>query len=251
MISIGVTILVIAMMFFVLSTKDKKQNAVEKSRALSFEKISISVLKKNAQSDLSESERVYFSELELHRVDDSLQIVNFKELSKEWFGRDNWILAGHYAEEVARLEETGESWGIAANTYVLGMQRYEEVDMIEFSKKKAIENYEKAISTAPNEVEYKVNLAVCYAEKPDQDNPMKGVLMLLDLDKKNPNEPQVLNTLAYYGLQTGQVDKAEQRLKKVLELDENNQRAICLMARLLRAKGENDKAVVFQARCSN
>lgn len=245
------SIVLILMMFFFLPTKNEEQKAVEKSRALSFEKISIPVLLKEARASLSDEERVYLDELGGHESDDSLKVINLKELSKEWFGRGHWILAGHYAQEVAQVNEKAESWGIAGSTFALGMQRYEEEDEAIFCRDKAIDCFEKAISLAPDEMEYRVNLAVCYAEKPEADNPMQGIMMLLDLDRNHPDQPKVLNTLAYYGLKTGQMEKAQGRLEKVLALDDNNQRANCLMARLLKEKGEIDKSIAFEKKCNS
>lgn len=251
LIALTISIALVLGIFFLLPTKDKDQKAIEKSRALSFETISIPVVLQQARAALSEEDRIYMSELEAHEPDSATTIENLKTLSREWFSRGEWLLAGHYAEKVADKAKNAEAWGISGSTFALGMQRYKESDEVEFAKKKAIESYEKAISLDPQELEYQVNLAVCYAERPDSYQPMQGIMMLLDLDKKYPNSPKVLNTLAYYGIQTGQLDKAEARLIKVLEQDPDNSRANCLMVRLLEEKGESDKAVVFQEKCNN
>lgn len=250
-IALVLSLVLVLGIFFLLPTKDQSQKAIEKSRALGFEKISIPVLLQQARAGLSEEDRIYLSELEAHEQDSVATVENLKTLSREWFSRGEWLLAGHYAEKVAEKVKNADAWGISGSTFALGMQRYEETDKVDFAKKKAIESYEKAISLDPKELEYKVNLAVCYAEKPDSEHPMQGIMMLLDLDKKHPNSPKVLNTLAYYGLQTGQLDKAEARLKVVLEQDPDNSRANCLMARLLEEKGESNKAVAFKEKCNN
>jgi tetratricopeptide (TPR) repeat protein len=244
-----VSILAVLAVYFLLPTKDQDQEAIEKSRVLNFESISIPVVLKEARSKLSDEDKVLFSDLEAHMGDDSLQVEGFKTLSREWFDRGEFILAGHYAEKVAEVEESAEAWGIAGSTYALAMQRYEGQDEVDFTKKRALSSYDKAISLDPENVEYRVNKAVCYAEKPDSDDPMKGIMMLLDLDRNYPEQPSVLNTLAYYGLQTGQVEKAEGRLMKVLEIEPDNRRANCLMARLLRENGREAEAEPYSAKC--
>lgn len=246
-----ISIIAVLGIYFGLDTKDNSQKAIEKSRALNFEEISIPVELKRARKELNEEEKIFFNQLEAHATDDSTKVDNLKELSRAWYERQEWILAGHYAEKVAETQDDAQAWGISGSTFTLAMQRVDDKDKKSFAKKKAIEGFEKAISLDPENLEYQVNLAVCYAENPNPDNPMQGIMMLLDLSKKHPDHPQVLNTLAYYGLQTGQLDKAEARLQKVLSMDADNRRANCLMARLLREKGENDKAIAFVEKCNN
>ena len=129
------------------------------------------------------------------------------------------------------------------------MQRYDDANYADYAKKAAIRNYESAISVEPEEVEFRINLAVTYAERPDTDNPMKGVMMLLDLDKKHPEDGRVQNTLAYYAIQTGQLQKAFERLSKVLKIDPENSRANCLMVQLLKKTGETKDLAIFESRC--
>jgi len=249
-IAVVISMIAVFAIYFGLETKDNSQKAIEKSRALNFEEISVPVELKRAREGLTEEERIFFNQLEAHDTDDSTKVENLKEISRAWFDRKEWILAGHYAEKVAEVLDKADAWGISGSTYKLAMQRVSEKDQKSFARKQAIEGVEKPLSLDPQELEYQVNLAVCYAENPSQDNPMQGIMMLLDLSKKNPESPKVLNTLAYYGLQTGQLDKAEARLQKVLAIESDNRRANCLMARLLREKGENDKAVAFEKKCN-
>lgn len=249
MIALIISVLAVVVIYFGLPMKNEDQRQIEKSRAINFERINVSVLLRDAKQSLNEEERVYLAELERPVDDTELRIQNLKELSKEWFDRDEYILAGHYAEQVADMDSVASAYAIAANTYSIAMQRYEDQELAEHAKEKAIRNYEKAISVDSDELEYRINLAVTYAEKPDQDNPMKGVMMLLDLEKNFPDDNRVQNTLAYYGLQTGQLEKARQRLLKVLENEPENRRANCLMAELLKRAGDSGYEA-YEARCS-
>ncbi|MBK7605446.1 MAG: hypothetical protein IPI15_18140 [Saprospiraceae bacterium] len=54
---------------------------------------------------------------------------------------------------------------------------------------------ESAISLDPKETNHRVNLATIYAESPPKDNPMKGIMMLLDMSKSEPENITVMNTL--------------------------------------------------------
>jgi uncharacterized protein HemY len=100
------------------------------------------------------------------------------------------------------------------------------------SLNKAIQALENAISIDPETVQYRVNLALIYAERPPQDNPMKGVQMLLSLNEKHPDDVLVLNALARLAIKTGQWDKAQQRLERAEALDPENITTICLLAEI-------------------
>ena len=108
---------------------------------------------------------------------------------------------------------------------------------------------EKAISLDPQNVTYRINLAVCYATMPPEDQPMKGIMSLLSLNEKHPENISVLFWLAKFGLETGQTDKAIGRLQTALELDPEQRRLHCLMASAYRQKGDEATAATFEAKC--
>jgi len=95
----------------------------------------------------------------------------------------------------------------------------------------------------------KVNLALCYVEYPLQDNPMKGILMLVDLNKNNPDNSLVLTNLGRLAIQTRQYDKAIERLGRVVELDPKNRNANCLLAQAYGEMGNQEKTDFYLNRC--
>ena len=111
--------------------------------------------------------------------------------------------------------------------------------------------FENAISINPDNIAHKVNLALCYAERPPVDNPMKGVLMLVELNKSAPKNVLVLNTLARLAIRTGQYDRAIERLSTAIEEEPNNEKSICLLAQAYEAKGDTENASVFKQRCQS
>ncbi|MEL6943875.1 MAG: hypothetical protein AAFO82_14530, partial [Bacteroidota bacterium] len=60
-------------------------------------------------------------------------------------------------------------------------------------------------------------------------NPMMGIQMLLNLNQENPENVLVLMTLARQAIRTNQLEKASERLLKVLEVEKENQEAACLL----------------------
>jgi uncharacterized protein HemY len=88
-----------------------------------------------------------------------------------------------------------------------------------------------------------------YAENPPQDNPMKGILMLLDLNKKFPENVGVLVNLGRLGLKTAQFEKAAQRLEKVIVLEPDNRSANCLLIEAYEGLGQKEKVLFYQNKC--
>jgi Tfp pilus assembly protein PilF len=58
-----------------------------------------------------------------------------------------------------------------------------------------------------------------------------------------------LYQLARFGLQTGQIDKAIERLLTALNLEPNNKRVICLLAEAYEKSGNKTKAEEFSLKC--
>ncbi len=224
-------------LFFVLyfgcETKPPEQEAIERSRSLAIESTDISILRSEARETLSPATASSILILEQgleNTLADTGKVEVLKELSSAWFGAGHPAIAGYYAEEIANISGTEESWSIAGTTYAIGAQRAEEAKVRNFSTNRAIQALENAISLNPQNTQHQVNLALVYAEDPPQDNPMRGVQMLLDLNQKEPENVFVLLALARLAIRTGQYERAATRLETIIELEPANAQAICLLA---------------------
>jgi len=78
---------------------------------------------------------------------------------------------------------------------------------------------------------------------------MQGILMLKELNDKYPNNVSVLNQLGRLAIQTGQGEKALERLTKAYELDPKNGATICMLASAYEITGDDTNAVKFQTLC--
>ncbi|MBK8737205.1 MAG: tetratricopeptide repeat protein [Saprospiraceae bacterium] len=90
-----------------------------------------------------------------------------------------------------------------------------------------------------------------YVDKPLTDNPMKGILMLRDLNTKYPNNADVNIQLAKLAIRTGQFDKAVERLEKALALSPQTLSINCLLAEAYNGNGNIEKAKVAMQKCKN
>ncbi|MEL6987301.1 MAG: hypothetical protein AAGK97_05675, partial [Bacteroidota bacterium] len=181
--------------------------------------------------------------------DDSLRISYLKNLSSEWYNMKEYAIAGKYAFDVAEKTDTEEAWSIAGSTFAIGAKNYSDQKKKDYCTNNAIQAFENAASINPENINHRLNIGLCLTDNPRKENPMEGVQMLLELNKKYPESIPVLIQLARLGMKTGQFEKAVQRLNKVLSLDENNKRANCMIVDAYSALNDKVNAALYEKKC--
>ena len=249
---IGLSVALFIVLYFGCETTPKNIKALEKSRVLASEGTDVISLLSEAKAGLSPtaSNNIVALEVQLEEaLGDTARSTVLKQLSSEWYNQGHAEIAGHYAQEVADVENTEESWSIAGTTYSICIQRAKVEKVKSFCTARAVKAFENAISINPENMAHQVNLALAYTYNPPQDNPMQGILMLRTLNQKAPDNVLVLNTLARLAIQTGQYEKAIERLSKAWSLEENNLTTACLLAQAYEGAGEDAKAEQYLALC--
>jgi uncharacterized protein HemY len=173
-----------------------------------------------------------------------------KPLSAAWHNAGHDDIAAHYAEQVAELEKTDVAWSIAGANYYLALQKAEDKSVRDFCASQAAKAFQNAASLNPTKLEHRINLALCYTENPPQDNPMKGILLLRELDAQNPENVAINSQLARLAIKTGQFDKAIARLEKVLAKEPNNAKLACMLAEAYTG-ANNPKAAEANQKCQS
>ncbi|MEM6772896.1 MAG: tetratricopeptide repeat protein [Bacteroidota bacterium] len=173
-----------------------------------------------------------------------------EQLAGEWFQAGHPAISGIYARKIAEASEVAEDWSIAATTFSLCLRRDGVDDKTrQFCSEQAVAAYQAAISLNPDDVDARINLALTYTDAPPQNEPMKGILMLRDLEKQYPENARVYITLAQLAIRTNQLDRAAQRLEKAVELEPENVDAICPLARVYEQLNQLEKAAGMIERC--
>lgn len=252
LVAILITIVLIIVFYFGCDIQSKDIKSAEKSRSTQMSSTSIDNIKKTTFDSLTPSQGAYYDGLQLQlseAVYDEDKLTILKELSGFWYQQGAYALAGDVAKQIAEIEESADAWGIAGTTYAAGIKAGKNEKLRRFNQRNAINAFENAISLDPEDPSYSTNLAICYAELPPEDNPMKGIMMLLDLNKKYPENAGVLFQLGRLGIQTGQYEKAIARLENALQLEPNMKKASCLLAIAYDKIGDPAKAAPHIVAC--
>ena len=249
---ISAAFLLFAVLYFGFDTKPRLHKEIEKQRAGAFTSTDINSMLVDAKSGLSSqaSASVMALESDFEKASsDTAKAAAYRQLSGLWFQLEKPGIAGYYAEKVAEITRDEESWSIVGTTYSICLQREQEEKIRSFCTEHALQALEKAASLNPTNMQHKVNLALVYAENPPKDTPMKGILMLVDLNKQHPDDVLVLTQLGRLAIKTSQFDKAVQRLSRAVELAPDSKTAVCLLAQAYNGMGDSAKAADFKSKC--
>ncbi len=236
-------------LYFGCDVQSKEQKSFETARTLAGTSIDMASVIKEANKSLNATQITEIQGL-TQKSESAKDPSVLKQLSAAWHNAGHDEIAAYYAEQIAELEKTDEAWSIAGANYYLALQKAEDKSLRDFCANQAVKAFQNAASLNPTKLEYRINLALCYTENPPQDNPMKGILLLRELDTQNPENVAVNAQLARLAIKTGQFDRAIGRLEKVLIKEPNNGKLYCLLADAY-AGANNPKATEATQKCQS
>ncbi|MCP9235682.1 tetratricopeptide repeat protein [Lewinella sp. JB7] len=209
---------------------------------------------RDAHAELTPAQKATFATLEERlesQQDDSARVAVLQQLASEWYQAGKPSISGAYAARIAEIENTEDAWSITATTFSLCL-RQEGVDdkTRQYCAAQAEQAYQAAISLNPENPENRINLAVTYTDNPPPDNPMKGILMLRELEQQYPDYPQVYITLAQLAIKTNQLDRAAERLATADRLAPDNPDVVCPLARVYENLGRAGEADIYARKCA-
>jgi tetratricopeptide (TPR) repeat protein len=252
--AIFISIVVVLILYFGVDTMPPKQKELEKSRSLNLEVTGTKNITDKAMSGLDAENKSVIEALLLdadNAKDDSTRVKSLKVLASTWYELGHPAVSAIYAEEIAGIEKTEPSWSVTGTTFMICARSEKDEKTRDFCIKRALNALETAISLDPEKVEPQINRALVYVDNPDQENPMKGILMLRELQEKYPQNTSILNQLASLALKTNQVDKALERLQESYKIDPTNNATSCLLAMAYEMSGDQAKAKEFGKKCKS
>ena len=209
---------------------------------------------REAHAALTPAQQATLSTLEdrlASQEEDSARVDLLQQLAGEWYQAGQPAISGAYAEQIAEIVNTEEAWSIAATTFSLCLRQTDaEGKVRQYCSGRAEQAYQAAISLNPTGAENRINLALTYTDNPPPDNPMKGILMLRELEQQYPEEPLVYVTLAQLAIKTNQLDRAAERLLKADQLQPGNPDVVCPLAKVFENLGRAGEADIYARKCS-
>ncbi|HNR08846.1 MAG TPA: tetratricopeptide repeat protein [Saprospiraceae bacterium] len=249
------SVILFFVLFFGFSKIAPEVRNPEKSGSIHFDNKDLTVELNSLKDSLSEGDKAYLAGLESELASasqDSSRIQSLQKISSFWYQQGRIGFSAEYAVKIAQIFPTGESWSIAAANLALaaktpGLAEEKISDYITRSKAAFIQ----AGEADPGNISHKLNYALLATEYPSADNPMEGILTLRKLNEDFPEDLTVLYHLARLAIQTGQWDRAKERLETLFKLDPGNARAACLMVQISQHDGEVAKAAEWQKKCDS
>jgi tetratricopeptide (TPR) repeat protein len=146
--------------------------------------------------------------------------------------------AAWFAEEASKFFKTAESWIKAGDQYY---QAYtfavDQADQTRWAAK-AQEFFRKVLDENPKNLEVKTKLAMTYLSS----SPMQGVLMLREVLAADPTNELALLNMGMLSIQSGQHDKAVERLEELIKINPDHTQGHLLLGIALMNSGEEVRA---------
>ncbi len=247
-------IVLAALMYFGTDVKSNNQKSLEKSRALVKQVKSSQLVMREAYHRLSSNQRSQIDELKVlidQEKNDESKLNLLKQMSGLWYRWGHYDIAGHYAEKIAEIDDSADSWAIAGTTYAQGILSDLEDRTKLFCAEKSRAAFDQAKLLRPENPEVDLNRALTYVNLPDQSNPMAGIQMLLQVKTTFPKYAPVYRHLGRLANKTGQYDKALERLRTAWQLENDRGKVSCLLAETFKALGATDSTNYYSNICKN
>jgi predicted Zn-dependent protease len=239
---IGAVILALTL-YFAGKTTSKKETVAEKNVGVS---LSLDQYEAQQAEKLITAEKSLHSELlSAIKAADKEDTATLKKLylqtSEFWKKNGNQSLGSYYFYVFANIEATKTAFSSAGDVLINAYKNDADSTISNNLITFAVRSYENAVQKDSNDVELQIKLADVYVQGSQE--PMKGIGILRDLSAKLPDNIPVLLALGRLSIQSGQYDKAKERLQKVLKLDPQNTEALYFLAITEAQLGHKEEAV--------
>jgi tetratricopeptide (TPR) repeat protein len=182
-----------------------------------------------------------------------------KKLAKQWDDDNQPAPAAFYYQEAAQKENTFDDWLNAGNRFNDAYKGTQDTSVQPAFVANAIADLKNAVKLKPDNLEAKTSLGVAYVNQtssgitdPDGGSPMQGIMMLLDVVKKDPKNYKANLNLGMFAVQSKQYDKAVNRFKTAIANAAGNQNMIepyFYLAESYKQLGMKKEAIAAYQKC--
>lgn len=142
-----------------------------------------------------------------------------KQLVQKWDDVNQPAPAAFISEEIALAQNSFKNWLVTGDKFTQAYTNYKDSSAIPALVAKAILAYTKALAINAGSLDAKTGLGVAYVT--EGKNPMQGIQLLLGVVKQQPNNLKANMNLGLFSMKSGQFDKAVNRFKTVLTVQQS------------------------------
>ncbi|HMI61161.1 MAG TPA: tetratricopeptide repeat protein [Puia sp.] len=209
-----------------------------------------------SQAQLTPGQLSYVGRLQnaVVRGDVQMQQLNaYRQLAGFWKDsvREGFLLYAYYSGEAAKLEKSEKSLTFAAQLFLQSLRGQDNPALKSWMATNAKELFEKALELNPGNDSSKVGLGASYIFGSSAGNPtevMQGIQRILEVARRDSANMYAQFMLGLGGIESGQFDKAIERLTTVVQHQPANIEAILLLAEVHQQKGDKTDAIKWYER---
>jgi tetratricopeptide (TPR) repeat protein len=154
---------------------------------------------------------------------DTAKLSLEKKLAKQWDDDGQPAPSAFYYLEAARKDNAFSDWMNAGTHFNDAYKSSTDTAVQPAFVANAIEAFKNAVKQQPENLDAKTGLGVAYVNEtssgitdPNGGSPMQGIMMLLDVVKKDPNNRNANLNLGLFAMKSGQFEKAVARFKNMI-----------------------------------
>lgn len=184
-------------------------------------------------------EGVHGGEQKLHAMH---QLARYWSDSARAFTSMAWYPYAFYTAEAARLENSEKSLSFAAHLFLAALSREQSHQVKDWEAEQAKDLFERSLKLNPQNDSAKVGLgaAILYS---GHGAPMKGIAMIREVAEKDPKNVYAQLTLGEASLMSGQLDKAVERFKSIVQQHPENLQAAIMLADTYERMNKKEEAI--------
>jgi tetratricopeptide (TPR) repeat protein len=206
-----------------------------------------------AESHLRPEQAAYVSRLKNAVVRGDVkeqQLTAYRQLAVFWKdsvkGEGGFLPYAYYSGQAAKLENSEKKLTFAAQLFLRNLREEEDPALRTWMATTAKELFEKALELDPQNDSTKVGLGASYifgSSAANGQEVMQGIQRILEVARRDTTNMYAQFMLGWGGIESGQLDKAVERLSTVVRHQPANIEAILLLAEVHLQKGDKSDAI--------
>jgi tetratricopeptide (TPR) repeat protein len=250
---VGSGFVLLLLIYFLGNTTPPKKPQTAEDRGDSAtmpKKMDAAVIIAAAKQKLPAAQQAYVTSLETSVVRGDVkdqQIKVYRQLASFWRDTAHFFEPyAYYTGAAAKLENSEKSLTFAARQFLNELQGTNQPAIKQWMADEAKGLFEKALEINPANDSSKIGLGSCYIFGSTASNPqeiMTGIQKILEVARRDSTNMYAQLMLGIGGVESGQLDKAIERLNNVVRKEPANLEAIFMLAEAYEKKADMPNAI--------